>query len=188
MLPRGSSRSQGGHGSSSRSFRRPITQQNTTQLIESLNTHRVSTLTELCRIERIAAASDEEQRLLFQEPMTAAWTYYVTSNNLLSELRNLTRDYAFSSDLLDDAKWRVSSDPNSSRSWNYAWLVLIKIRDDEMIQTYAAIEAAKPDMWGGRRPEAEEAVQLAACFAYEWQGALGRMLRHWEAPATATAH
>lgn len=62
--------------------------------------------------------------------MTAAWNYYVTSNNLLVELRNQTRNYAFSSELLDDAKWRVSSDPNSNRSWNYAWLVLVKIQDE----------------------------------------------------------
>jgi len=62
--------------------------------------------------------------------MTQAWTYYVTSNNLLNELRNLTRNYPFSSDMLDDSKWRVSSDPESNRSWNYAWLVLVKIRDE----------------------------------------------------------
>ncbi|KAJ8067093.1 hypothetical protein OCU04_004471 [Sclerotinia nivalis] len=118
--------------------------------------------------------------------MAAAWTYYVTSNNLLNELRNLTRDYGFSNDLLDDAKWRVSSDPASNWSWNYARLVLIKIHDDGMIQTYATIEAAKPEMWGGRLPEAEEAAQLAACFAYEWQTALDTILRHWETPPTTT--
>ncbi|RAL66002.1 hypothetical protein DID88_005663 [Monilinia fructigena] len=120
--------------------------------------------------------------------MTAAWTYYVTSNNLLNKLQNITRDYAFSSDLLDYSKWRVSSDPNSNGCWNFAWLVLAKIMDDEMIQTYAAIEAAKPEMWGGRIPEVEEATQLAACFAYEWQEALGRMLRHWETPPTTTGY
>jgi hypothetical protein len=105
-------------------------QQNTAQLIESLNTHRINTLTELCRIERFAASSSEEDQILFQEPMTAAWTYYVTSNNLLTELRNLTVNYPFSNELLDDAKWRVSSDPNSNRSWNYAWLVLTKMQDE----------------------------------------------------------
>ncbi len=100
------------------------------QLIESLNTHRVNTLTELCRIERVAATASTENQLAFQRPMTTAWTYYVTSNNLLNELRNLTRNYPFSSEALDDAKWRVSNDPESNRSWNYAWLVLIKIRDE----------------------------------------------------------
>lgn len=105
-------------------------QQSTAQLIESLNTHRVNTLTELCRIERVAATASDEDALAFQGPMTQAWTYYVTSNNLLNELRGLTRNYPFSSECLDDAKWRVSNDPESNRSWNYAWLVLIKMRDE----------------------------------------------------------
>jgi hypothetical protein len=62
--------------------------------------------------------------------MTSAWTYYVTSHQMLNELRNLTRNYPFSSDVLDDAKYRVSQDPESNRSWNYAWLVLIKVRNE----------------------------------------------------------
>lgn len=103
--------------------------QNTAQLIESLNTHRINTLTELCRIERVAANASDEDALAFQAPMTSAWTYYVISNNLLNELRGLTRNYPFSSEALDDAKWQVSSDPESNRSWNYAWLVLVKMRD-----------------------------------------------------------
>ncbi|KAF7954435.1 hypothetical protein EAE96_005556 [Botrytis aclada] len=188
MSSRNSRRSQVGQSSSSRSSRPSATQESTAQLIESLSTHRVNTLTELCRIERIAAASNEEDLLLIRDPMTAAWTYYVTSHNLLNELRNLTPNYTFSNDLLDDAKWRVSSDPNSDRSWNYAWLVLIKIHDDGMIQTHTESEAAKPEMWGGRYPEAEEAAQLAACFAYEWQEALDQMLRHWETPPTNSGY
>lgn len=105
-------------------------QQSTQQLIDSLNTHRVNTLTELRRIERVAAEASDEDALAFQSPMTSAWTYYVTSNNLLSELRNLTRNYPFSSDMLDDAKWRVSNDPDSNRSWNFAWLVLVRMKDE----------------------------------------------------------
>lgn len=105
-------------------------QQNTAQLIESLNTHCVNTLTELCRIERIAAASSDEETLLFQQPMTSAWDSYVTSHNLLNELRNLTPNYPFSNELLDDAKWRVSNDPESYRTWNRAWLILTKIQDE----------------------------------------------------------
>lgn len=87
-------------------------------------------MTELRRIERIAAESSVEDQLAFQEPMTLAWSAYVTSNSLLSELRGLTRNYPFSSAALDDAKWRVSNDPESNRSWNYAWLVLAKLRDE----------------------------------------------------------
>ncbi|KAE9380434.1 hypothetical protein N431DRAFT_432707 [Stipitochalara longipes BDJ] len=120
--------------------------------------------------------------------MTSAWTYYVTSNNLLSELRGLTRNYPFSSDALDDAKYRVSTDPESNRSWNYAWLVLVKMRDDQMVDSYAASEAAKPEMWGGRVPETEEAQQLALCFAWEWNEAIEQMLRHWDTPPTTTGY
>ncbi|TEY43192.1 hypothetical protein BOTCAL_0375g00080 [Botryotinia calthae] len=184
MSSRNSGRSQVGQSSSSRSSRYSTTQESIAQIIESLNTHRVNTLTELCRIERLAAASNEEKLLLIRDPLTTAWTYYVTSHNLLNELRNLTPNYTFSNDLLDDAKWRVGSDSNSDRSWNYAWLILIKIYDDGMIQTHAEIEAVKPEMWGGQYPEAEEAAQLTACFVCEWQEALDRMLRHWETPPT----
>ena len=62
--------------------------------------------------------------------MTSAWAYYVNSNNLLSELRGITKNYPFSSECLDEAKWRVIADPESMRSWNYCWLVLVKIRDE----------------------------------------------------------
>ncbi|CZT50973.1 uncharacterized protein RSE6_12050 [Rhynchosporium secalis] len=186
MSSRHSKRSHGA-SSSSRSSRR-TTHQSTAQLIESLNTHRVNTLTELCRIERVAASASEEDQLAFQEPMTSSWTYHVTSNNLLNELRGLTRNYTFSSECLDDAKWKVSNDPESNRSWNYAWLVLIKIRDEQLIETYAASEAAKPEMWGGRIPDTEEASQLAACFAWEWNGALDQILRHWDVPPTTTGY
>lgn len=57
-----------------------------------------------------------------------------------------------------------------------------------MIDTYASVEASKPDMWGGRVPEPDEAQQLAACFAYEWKVALDQMLRHWETPPTTTGY
>ncbi|KAF7898453.1 hypothetical protein EAF00_004899 [Botryotinia globosa] len=144
MSSRNYRRSQVGQGSSSRSSRPSAVQESTAQPIETLNTHRVNTLTELCRIERIAAASNEEELL--------------------------------------------SNDLNSNRSWNYAWLVLIKIHDDGMIQKHAQSEATKPEMWGGRYPEAEEAGQLAACFAYEWQEALDRMLRHWETLPTNSGY
>lgn len=139
---KGSSRRQTSHVSSLFNFSKSIPlhfifdhsltffQQSTAQLIESLNTRRVNTMTELRRIERIAAESSAEDSLAFQGPMTSAWNAYVTSNNMLNELRGLTRNYPFSSAALDDAKWRVSNDPESNRSWNYAWLVLVKLRDE----------------------------------------------------------
>ncbi|KAG9233022.1 hypothetical protein BJ875DRAFT_59622 [Amylocarpus encephaloides] len=186
MSSRPSKRSNTVNGSANKGARRSA--QSTAQLIDSLNTHRVNTLTELRRIERVAAESSDDDQVAFQGPMTSAWTYYVTSHNLLSELRGLSRNYPFSSEMLDDAKWRVSNDPDSNRSWNYAWLVLIKIRDDAMVDIYASADASKPEMWDGQIPETDEAQQLASCFAWEWKEALDQMLRHWETPPTTTGY
>ncbi|EHL00802.1 hypothetical protein M7I_3192 [Glarea lozoyensis 74030] len=83
---------------------------------------------------------------------------------------------------------KVSNDPDSNRSWNYAWLVLIKIQDDALVDIYAEAESVKPEMWDGRVPEPEEAQQLAACFVWEWKEALDQMLRHWETPPTTTGY
>ncbi len=93
-------------------------------------------MTELCRIERVAAACDnEEDSRAFQGPMTAAWTYYVNSNQLLTELRGLSRDYPFCGDIIINANLRVRNDPESNRSWNMAWLCLVKIRDEYVAST-----------------------------------------------------
>lgn len=46
------------------------------------------------------------------------------------------------------------------------------------------MEALRPEMWGGRAPEPEEADQLAQCFDYEWNGAVNTMLRHWSVAPT----
>lgn len=62
--------------------------------------------------------------------MTSAWAHYVNSNNLLNELRALTRRIPFSSECLDEAKAQVVADPASVRSWNYCWLVLVKIEKE----------------------------------------------------------
>lgn len=97
------------------------------QLIRSLQTHKVNTLTELRRIEKTFASANATDTT---EPMTNAWAHYVNSNNLLSELRALTKNYPFSSECLDEAKWQVIGDPASHRSWNYCWLVLTKIRKE----------------------------------------------------------
>ena len=94
------------------------------KLIKSLESHSVNTLVELRRIEKVLANDSDATG-----PMTNAWAHYVNSNNLLSELRGLTKNYPFSSECLDEAKWMVISDPQSSRSWNYCWLVLQKARN-----------------------------------------------------------
>ena len=57
-----------------------------------------------------------------------------------------------------------------------------------MIDFHSTAEAAKPEMWGGRVPEADEVQQLAACLAWEWNEALEQMLRHWENPPTTTVY
>ncbi|KAL0764938.1 hypothetical protein CaCOL14_012744 [Colletotrichum acutatum] len=174
------------HHRSSKSSKKPrAVQRSIQQLIESLETHRVNTLTELCRIERVAATCEnEEDALAFQGPMTAAWDYYVNSNQFLTELRGLTRSYPLCSDLLYDAHVRVRNDPNSNKSWNLAWLCLVKIQEDDLVSGYAALEATKPEMWGGREPSTDEAAQLGACFEYEWNKAVDTMLRHWSVPPT----
>ncbi|GKT62859.1 hypothetical protein ColTof4_01523 [Colletotrichum tofieldiae] len=174
------------HHRSSKSGKKPrAVQRSIQQLIESLETHRVNTLTELCRIERVAATCEnEEDALAFQGPMTSAWDYYVNSNQFLTELRGLTRSYPLCSDILYDAHVRVRNDPNSNKSWNLAWLCLMKIQEDDLVSGYAALEAAKPEMWGGREPSPEEAAQLGACFQYEWNKAVDTMLRHWSIPPT----
>ncbi|PHH85542.1 hypothetical protein CDD83_275 [Cordyceps sp. RAO-2017] len=155
------------------------------QLIDCLTTHRVNTLTELCRIERVAAScEDEADARAFQKPMTAAWVHYVTSHQLLTELRGLTRSYPFCGDVVREAYRRVRSDPNSNRSWNLAWLCLRTMKDDGLITAYAAAEAARPEMWTPMRPSAEDVAKLAACFEHEWNTAVDTMLRHWQrAPA-----
>lgn len=102
-------------------------QNNKDQLINSLRTHRVNTITELRRIEKIFAYLDSAE---VTEPMTSAWAHYVNSNNLLNELRGLTKTYPFSSECLDEAKQLVVRDPSSVRSWNYCWLVLVKMEKE----------------------------------------------------------
>ncbi|PNY23755.1 Uncharacterized protein TCAP_06296 [Tolypocladium capitatum] len=152
-------------------------------LVECLTTHRVNTLTELCRIERVAAScEDEADARAFQEPMTAAWVHYVTSHQLLTELRGLTRSYPFSGDVVREAYLRVRGDPNSNRSWNLAWLCLKTMRDDGLVAAYAAAEATRPEMWAPMQPSGEDVAKLAACFEHEWNAAVDTMLRHWQRP------
>ncbi|OIW31441.1 hypothetical protein CONLIGDRAFT_318458 [Coniochaeta ligniaria NRRL 30616] len=180
-----SSRSSRSGGSNNSGKKTRAAQQSVRQLIESLETHRVNALTELCRIERVAAACDtEEDTRAFQGPMTAAWDYYVTTNQMLSELRGLTTEFPFCGDIVTDAQIRVRNDPDSNRSWNLAWLCLVKIIDDNLIPLYAASEAARLEMWDGREPEQSEVDQLAACFEYEWNMAVQNMLRHWHGTPT----
>ncbi|KAI1427133.1 hypothetical protein F5Y12DRAFT_200333 [Xylaria sp. FL1777] len=171
--------------SGSRSSRGSRSQRSVKQMIESLRNHTVNTLTELRRIERVAISCESEEDLqAFQEPMISAWDYYVNSNQMLLELRGLTRNYPVSSSLIEEARSLVRDDLESSRSWNLAWLCLVKIRDAGLILICAQSEAQKPEMWGGRFPSPEEAEQLTQCFVYEWTQAVDTMLRHWRTAPT----
>ncbi|KAF8472546.1 hypothetical protein BDZ91DRAFT_760067 [Kalaharituber pfeilii] len=154
------------------------------QLLHTLRTHKVNTLTELRRIEKVFATIDVRE---YCQPMTAAWNHYVSSNSLLSELRGLTRNYPFSNECLDDAKWRVIEDPESALSWNYCWLVLNKIRKDNLIPAHAHATALRPQMWGGRIPDAQSVAQLTAILTQEWTRAVDQMLRHWTVPPIMNA-
>ena len=102
----------------------------TTSLIESLETHRITSLTELARAERVFASSTPADAVLLQGPLTAAWTHHVASNRLLLELRGLTPNYPLCAEVVHEARARVQADPASARSWNLAWLVLTRMRDE----------------------------------------------------------
>ncbi|PGH11776.1 hypothetical protein AJ79_04677 [Helicocarpus griseus UAMH5409] len=154
-------------------------QQNKQQLINSLRTHRINTVIELRRVERALAQYDPKE---VTEPLSNAWLHYVNSNNLLSELRSLTKNYPFSSECLDEAKALVVADPQRSRSWNYCWLVLHKLQEKQLIPKHAKQIAAKPVMWGGRAPTSMEVEQLSNAFVVEWTTALCQMLRRWDQP------
>ncbi|ODA76443.1 hypothetical protein RJ55_07712 [Drechmeria coniospora] len=168
---------------SSSSSSRP--RDSTLRLVESLTTHRVNTLTELCRIERMASScADETDARAFQRPMTAAWIRYVTSHQMLTELRGLTSRFPFCGDIVREAYGRVRRDPTSNRSWNLAWLVLRRIEEDGLIGVYAAREADRPTMWAGTMPTGDDVRRLAACFEEEWSAAVDTMLRHWQHPPT----
>ncbi|OAK98082.1 hypothetical protein IQ06DRAFT_349803 [Phaeosphaeriaceae sp. SRC1lsM3a] len=149
------------------------------QYIQALRTHQVNTVVELRRIEKAFAVLGTPD---VSEPMTAAWSYYVDSHSLLTELRGLTRNYPFSSHCLDEAKRRVYADPASNRSWNLCWLVLSKIQTDQLIPYYARYQASQPTMWGGHNPSSEQITQLTNAFVAEWSYALSQMLRHWDQP------
>ncbi|KAF2873144.1 hypothetical protein BDV95DRAFT_627901 [Massariosphaeria phaeospora] len=158
---------------------RKVTLAEKDQMIQALRSHHVNTLVELRRIEKAFAVLGSPD---VTEPMTAAWSYYVNSHSLLTELRALTKNYPFSSECLEEAKRRVFADPQSNRSWNFCWLVLNKVRTDALIPYYAQHQASQPAMWGGRAPTTEDITRLTSAFVGEWNTAINQMLRHWDQP------
>ncbi|OJJ43851.1 hypothetical protein ASPZODRAFT_19153 [Penicilliopsis zonata CBS 506.65] len=154
-------------------------QDNQTRLIGVLQSHRVKTLRDIRHIERILMQNTTPEAI---EAMADAWTYYVQSNNLLSELRGQTKNYPFSSECLDEAKTLVLEDPNRARSWNPCWLVLTKIAESNLIAKHAHDLASRPAMWGIITPLEANVQQLERACMEEWTSAVQRMLRHWEVP------
>lgn len=80
-------------------------------------------------ISKIQSHVLDEHGTLLLSILSAAWMHYVRSNNLLNELRNLTRNYPFSSEMLDEARTLVLRGTECKHSWNPAWLVLAKIEE-----------------------------------------------------------
>ncbi|RPA99042.1 hypothetical protein L873DRAFT_1828197 [Choiromyces venosus 120613-1] len=160
-----------------------VSQTEINQMLHTLRSHRVNTLTELRRIEKVLASINNIE---YCTVMRDAWNHYVGSN-FLNELRGLTRQYPFSNELLENSKWRVYNDPTSNRSWNFAWLLLIKMKNDNMITEYATKTAFQPAMWGNVVPDAASAQQLANVLTQEWTNAVDRLLKHWSNSPPVTA-
>ncbi|KAL1987123.1 hypothetical protein VTN96DRAFT_4729 [Rasamsonia emersonii] len=80
----------------------------------------------------------------------------------------------------------VICDPESARSWNYCWLVLVKIERMNLIPKHARALASRPEMWGAIQPSPQHVDQLANEWIQEWTRALHHMLRHWDTPPTVT--
>ncbi|KAK2747127.1 hypothetical protein FQN57_002384 [Myotisia sp. PD_48] len=158
-------------------------QQDKETLIYWLRSGRVKSFIDLRRIEKICAELDCEE---VTGPMTSAWLDYVNSNNLLNELRTMTNPYSFSSECLDEAKSLVVQDPESTRSWNFCWLVLRKIHDLQLISKHARIIAETPATWGGHIPDAMKMDSLTNLLTREWSRALELMLSHWASPPTTS--
>ncbi|KAL9619675.1 MAG: hypothetical protein Q9160_005695 [Pyrenula sp. 1 TL-2023] len=106
---------------------RSMSLDNKEELINALRLNRYNTITDLRRVERIFTYLDEEEVV---EPMARAWRHYVDSQNFFAELKTLTRNYPFGSECVDEAKILVQQDPASIRSWNYCWLILVKIQNE----------------------------------------------------------
>lgn len=56
-----------------------------------------------------------------------------------------------------------------------------------LIPSHAHATAMKPQMWGGRVPDAQSAAQLTAVLIQEWTRAVDQMLRHWSSPPVISA-
>ncbi|KAK0612530.1 hypothetical protein B0T17DRAFT_475715, partial [Bombardia bombarda] len=150
------------------------------RLIELLWWRRFNTVKELCRAEQIfASGTTEEDARALRGPMKSAWDHYVNSNQMLLEMQGLTPDCPFSGDILTKAQDLVRSDSNSDRSWNLAWLCLVRIRDHNLVAKCVVSKATRSELWADDIPTPEEIDQLADEFQVAWEEAVNGMLLNW---------
>ncbi|KAL8802382.1 MAG: hypothetical protein Q9182_003872 [Xanthomendoza sp. 2 TL-2023] len=146
-------------------------------LLLSLRSHTINTLPALRRTERHLASLPPTTPQLrdLKLALQNAWIYYVDYHHLLNELRGLTKTYPFSETCLEQAKSGVGKTLG-----NYCYGVLKRVKENGMIAAHARALAAKPVMWGGRKPSGAEVQKLAAACEGEWTRVVGLLLRHWE--------
>ncbi|KAI4237556.1 MAG: hypothetical protein LQ349_001752 [Xanthoria aureola] len=146
-------------------------------LLHSLRSHTINTLPALRRTERLIASlpPSTPNKADIAKALHDAWIYYVDYHSLLNELRGLTKTYPFSESCLEEAKRGVGK-----ASGNYCYGVLKRVKDQGLIPSHARALAARPAMWGGRKPTATEIQKLASACEVEWTRVLNIVLRHWE--------
>ncbi|KAI4261372.1 MAG: hypothetical protein L6R42_003430 [Xanthoria sp. 1 TBL-2021] len=147
-------------------------------LLHSLRSRTINTLPALRRTERLIASlpPSTPNKPEIAKALNEAWIYYVDYHSLLNELRGLTKNYPFSESCLEEAKRGVSKG-----SGNYCYGVLRRVKDQGLIPTHARALAARPAMWGGRKPTSTEIHKLASACEGEWTRVLAIVLRHWDA-------
>ncbi|KAL8906274.1 MAG: hypothetical protein Q9171_006334 [Xanthocarpia ochracea] len=147
-------------------------------LLQSLRSHTINTLPALRRTERLIASlpPSTPNKSEITKALNEAWIYYVDYHSLLNELRGLTKNYPFSESCLEEAKNGVSKGQG-----NYCYGVLKRIKDRGLIPPHARALAARPAMWGGRKPSATEMHKLATACESEWTRVLAILLRYWDA-------
>ena len=72
---------------------------------------------------------------------------------------------------MSDLFLQVEAGDHKSNTWH-----------SNLIPSHAHATAMKPQMWGGRVPDAQSVAQLTAVLTQEWTRAVDQMLRHWSVP------
>ena len=80
----------------------------------------------------------------------------------------------------------IKSEKSELSSFEPQLQVLLLTYKSNLISRHAHTTSLKPQMWGGRAPDAQSAAQLAALLTQEWTRAVDQMLRHWSVPPVMT--